>query len=50
MDIKSARKNGLKIISTVWGYQSKRTLVANNPDYVANKPEDIIKIIGEING
>ncbi|MFA4819701.1 MAG: HAD family hydrolase [Candidatus Aenigmatarchaeota archaeon] len=50
MDIKASRKNGLKIISTTWGYQHKNVLIKAKPDFIAKKPEDIIKIIGEIDG
>ncbi|MEK6887691.1 MAG: HAD family hydrolase [Candidatus Aenigmatarchaeota archaeon] len=46
MDIKASRKNGLKIISTTWGYQHKNILIKAKPDFIAKKPEDIIKIIG----
>ena len=47
-DIKVCKNSGLKIIAATWGYQKKNHLIKHNPDFIANKPQDIIKILGAI--
>lgn len=44
-DIVSCRKAGVKIIAVTWGFDSAELLSSGNPDYVANEPNDILKII-----
>ena len=44
-DILAAKKAGIEIISVTWGFHSKGLLEKHNPDFIANKPEEILKII-----
>ena len=44
-DIEACKKNGVKIISVTWGFNKKEVLLKNKPDYLINKPEEILKIV-----
>ena len=44
-DIEAARKSRIKIISVSWGYNNRRIILKNKPDYFIEKPKDILKII-----
>ncbi|MFZ5988391.1 MAG: HAD-IA family hydrolase [Bacillota bacterium] len=44
-DIISCKKCGIKIISVTWGYDSSDLLLAHKPDYIVNKPIEIIDIV-----
>ena len=50
VDIKTGRNTNLKVIAVTWGYRDKELLEKENPDYLINKPKEIIKIIKEMNG
>jgi len=43
-DIKSCRKVDIKIISVAWGFNSKKSLQENNPDYLVDEPKEILEI------
>jgi len=47
-DIKACKSAGIKIIAATWGYHSKNMLKKARPDFIANKPEDIIKILEKL--
>ncbi len=44
-DIEAARKNNVECIAVTYGFNTKEILEKNNPTYVANSPQDIVKII-----
>lgn len=44
-DIEAAKKVGIPIISVTWGYNGKKILASYKPNYLANKPNDIVKSI-----
>ena len=44
-DIKACKKAGIPIIACTWGLNSKELLIKELPEYVAEKPSDIIRII-----
>lgn len=44
-DIDACRENGIKIISVTWGFNKKEILKDNNPDYIIDKPQKILKIL-----
>lgn len=44
-DIEAAKKAGIKSIAVTWGLCSRSILKKFLPDYVVDKPEDILKII-----
>ncbi|MNR20871.1 Phosphoglycolate phosphatase [compost metagenome] len=48
-DIEACRKIGIQLISVAWGYDSAKLLEQFNPDYVAYRPEDVVKAIDKLN-
>lgn len=44
-DIEAAKKAGIKVIAVGWGYNTISSLKKHNPDYIAEKPSDLIEII-----
>jgi phosphoglycolate phosphatase len=47
-DIEACQKVGVPIISVTWGFNGKRILKKYKPDYLVDKPEEIISLITEI--
>ena len=47
-DILTSRNANIPIIAVTWGFRSKEELIGLNPEYLAKKPEDIVKIIKEM--
>ena len=49
-DIEACRKEGVKIISVLWGWDSVEAIKKGNPDFIAHKPQDVeagvTKILG----
>lgn len=44
-DIVACKNSGIRIIAVTWGYHSKARLKKANPDFIADRPHDIIKIL-----
>ncbi len=44
-DVEAARKAGLRIIAVSWGFNSKKLLERNKPDYFAESPDELLKLI-----
>lgn len=44
-DVHAAHKAGIGIISVTWGFNSKQILLLQKPEFIVNKPEDIIKTV-----
>ena len=44
-DIEAAQKCGIKIISVSWGFNDREILAKFNPDYLIDKPEELLKIL-----
>lgn len=44
-DIEAARKSGIKVIAVGWGFNSKKVLAEQNPDYLIHHPQEIIYLI-----
>lgn len=44
-DIKASQVIGIRSIAAAWGYQTRSELAKHNPDFMADKPRDIIKIL-----
>ena len=44
-DIQAAKKSHIKIIAVSWGYNSKSLLLKNSPDYIADNPKQLLKIL-----
>ncbi len=43
-DIEGARGAGIKMVSVTWGYNSVKSLKEMNPDFLINKPEELLKL------
>jgi len=44
-DIKDGHKLGLKVIAVAWGYHAPEALRKEKPDFLVNRPEEILSII-----
>lgn len=44
-DIEAAKHAGIHMVAVAWGYNNTRILQAHKPDFLADKPADIIKVI-----
>ena len=44
-DIKASRKAGIHSIGVTWGYNGKQIMQNENPEFLASKPSDILRII-----
>lgn len=44
-DIEAAQKVGMPIISVTWGFNGKKLLEKSKPNYLIDKPEEILKIV-----
>lgn len=44
-DIDAAKKSHIKVIAVAWGFNSKEVLLKQKPDFLANKPNELISII-----
>lgn len=47
-DIIGAKENGIASVGVTYGYGSREELMSANPDYLADSPEELLKIIKEI--
>ncbi|MDI3503820.1 MAG: phosphoglycolate phosphatase [Candidatus Cloacimonadota bacterium] len=44
-DIVAARKSGIRIISVSWGFHTTDLLSSEDPDYLVERPEQIVQIV-----
>ncbi len=44
-DIEAARKAGIRAIAVSWGFNSKKLLERNKPDYFAESPDELLELI-----
>ena len=44
-DIITGKNANMKTVAVTWGYQPESMLLAENPDFIAHKPQDIINYI-----
>lgn len=44
-DIYACRSTGIKIVSVAWGFNSREGLVLHKPDYIADTPEELIRLV-----
>ncbi|PSB39723.1 carotenoid oxygenase [filamentous cyanobacterium Phorm 46] len=47
-DIDAAKKTGIKIIAVSWGFNSKSALAAQNPDFLIERPQQLIEIMSNL--
>ena len=43
-DIQAAQRTGIMSVAVGWGHQSKLKLIAGNPDFIVDWPEDLLKL------
>lgn len=43
-DIKEGKQAGVQTVGVTWGWHSKELMVASQPDYLFDKPEDLLKL------
>lgn len=43
-DIVAAQKAGITMVAVTWGFNSKKALALHNPDYLADQPQELIRI------
>ncbi|MBE9162212.1 MULTISPECIES: HAD-IA family hydrolase [Microcoleaceae] len=49
-DIDAARKTGIKIIAVGWGFNSQEVLVLHHPDFLIERPQQLIEIMSNLGG
>lgn len=49
VDMITGKSNNIKTIGVTWGYKEKEVLINEKPDYLIDKPSEIINILKEIN-
>ncbi len=45
VDVKTAHNGGLKCIGVTWGFRNRENLLSAGADFIADKPEEIIRIL-----
>ena len=43
-DIKEGKQAGVKTVGVTWGWHSKEKMAASQPDYLFDKPEDLLQL------
>ncbi len=46
VDVKTAHNAGIKCIACTWGFREKSVLENENPEYIIDSPEEILRIVG----
>ena len=49
-DIDAARKTGIKIIAVGWGFNSQEVLALHHPDFLIERPQQLIEIMSNLGG
>jgi len=44
-DIKASRKAGIRVAAVTWGFNSRESLAAENPDYLLDRPEEFLRLL-----
>jgi phosphoglycolate phosphatase len=44
-DIQACKKSKVQVIGASWGYDQREALILASPDYIADNPKDILKIM-----
>lgn len=47
-DIDAAKKTGIKVIAVSWGFNSHSALAAQNPDFLIERPQELIDIVSNL--
>ncbi|MEY4243328.1 MAG: hypothetical protein RLZZ245_913, partial [Verrucomicrobiota bacterium] len=44
-DVKAAQKAGIPIAAVTWGFNSRESLAASEPDYLFDQPTDFLRLL-----
>ncbi|HSP41746.1 MAG TPA: HAD hydrolase-like protein [Luteolibacter sp.] len=44
-DVKASQKAGVPVAAVTWGFNSRESLAAENPDYLFDRPEDFLRLL-----
>jgi len=44
-DVKTARNSDIPCLCVTWGLRAKEDLIANNPDYIIDRPEEFFEVL-----
>ena len=47
-DIEASKKINIKVVAVSWGFNSKQALAKQNPDFLINKPSELVDLIGSL--
>jgi len=47
-DVLAAKKTGIKVVAVTWGYNSKNALLALQPHFLIDNPEDLLRIFNGV--
>ncbi len=45
-DVKASQKAGIPIAAVTWGFNSRESLAAENPDYLFSHPSEFLRLLG----
>lgn len=43
VDIETAKRAGIEVIACTWGFETREKIIAANPDYIADTPEEVVE-------
>ncbi|HEY9832550.1 MAG TPA: HAD-IA family hydrolase [Stenomitos sp.] len=47
-DIEASKKIHIKVIAVTWGFNSREILAKHNPDFLIQKPSELIEVLGSL--
>ena len=47
-DIEASKKINVKVVAVSWGFNSEEALARQNPDFLINKPSELVDLIGSL--
>ncbi len=47
-DIESSQKINVKVIAVSWGFNSREALAKQNPDFLIDKPSELVELMGSL--
>jgi phosphoglycolate phosphatase len=46
-DVKASQKAGIPVAAVTWGFNSRESLAASEPDYLFDQPQDFLRLLNE---
>ena len=47
-DIRHGKRAGVRTVGVTWGYQARRTLMRESPDFIVDSPRDLLGLLVEV--